>query len=111
MAGHPSALELLKVSKGRPTCNPNSDSEAERLACGCTAPSWVSLTHPVIESFCDRRSANPVSQAAQWSEEKGLETLYKGYNFCSSSTMVRDVQRGIAMISGLYASGLMVVRE
>jgi arylesterase/paraoxonase len=43
MAGHPSAFDLMKVSKGRPICNPNSDAEAERLACGCTAPSWVSV--------------------------------------------------------------------
>ncbi|KAF2438799.1 calcium-dependent phosphotriesterase [Karstenula rhodostoma CBS 690.94] len=89
MAGHPSALELIKVSKGRSRCNPSSDSEAERLACDCTAPSW----------------------AAQWSEEKGLETLYLGSGFCSSSTMVRDVKRGVSMISGLYARGLMVITE
>ncbi|KAF9735208.1 hypothetical protein PMIN06_008971 [Paraphaeosphaeria minitans] len=89
MAGHPSALELMKLSKGRPLCNPNSESEAERLACDCTAPSWV----------------------AQWSEEKGLETLFHGSYFCSSSTMVRDVKRGISMISGLYERGLMVIRE
>ncbi|KAK7179301.1 hypothetical protein DPSP01_005721 [Paraphaeosphaeria sporulosa] len=89
MAGHPSALELMKIRKGRPLCSPNSDSEAERIACDCTAPSW----------------------AAQWSEEKGLETLFQGSYFCSSSTMVRDVKRGISLISGLYERGIMVINE
>lgn len=89
MAGHPSALELMKVSKGRPSCNPESEIEAEHEACECTAPSW----------------------AAQWTEEEGLKTLYKGLEFCSSSTMVRDVKRGVTMLSGLYDKGVMVIQE
>lgn len=89
LAGHPSALELMKVSKGRPSCNPGSEIQAERDACECKAPSWT----------------------AQWTEKEGLKTLYKGYDFCTSSTMVRDAERGWGMITGLYDRGVMVFRE
>lgn len=89
LSGHASALALMKVSKGRGICDPQSDVEAERAACECTAPSW----------------------AAQWSEKDGLKTLYKGVDFCASTTLVRDVKRGVAMISGLYDSGIMVIKE
>ena len=89
LSGHASALALMKVSKGRGTCDPNSDIQKEREACQCTAPSW----------------------AAQWTEKDGLKTLYKGKDFCSSTTMVRDVKRGVAMISGLYENGIMVIKE
>ncbi|KAJ4293112.1 hypothetical protein N0V90_008394 [Kalmusia sp. IMI 367209] len=89
VAGHPSALDLMKVSKNRPYCKPESDIQAEREACGCSAPSYV----------------------AQWTENYGLETLYQGYEFCSSTMMVRDVTRGVAFVSGLYEKGVMFVRE
>lgn len=87
MAGHPFAPALMKVSKGRATCNPHGDVQ-EREACKCTAPSWV----------------------AEWSEQEGLRTLYKdgGEEFCSSSTAVRDNSRGVGIISSLYESGILV---
>lgn len=90
LAGHPSAPSLMVVSKGRARCD-LAGSEEEKRACACTAPSW----------------------AAEWSEEEGLREVYKndGGEFCSSSTFVRDVGRGIGMISGLYERGLLVVRE
>lgn len=86
LAGHPFAIGLMKVSKGRPGCEPGS--EGEELACACTAPSW----------------------AAEWSEERGLVEVYKddGREFCSSSTMVRDSARGFGALSGLYERGLLV---
>lgn len=89
LAGHPSAIELMKVSKGRPNCDPESEIEAEREACECRAPSWV----------------------AEWTERGGLKTLYQGYDFCSSTTMVRDVERGWGLVTGLYERGVMIVRE
>ncbi|KAH9868632.1 hypothetical protein J1614_007704 [Plenodomus biglobosus] len=90
VSGHPFAPGLMVVSKGRAKCD-LAGSEEEKKACGCTAPSWV----------------------AEWSEEGGLKELYKndGREFCSSSTFARDVGRGIGIVSGLYNSGIMVVRE
>ncbi|KAF2867989.1 hypothetical protein BDV95DRAFT_630909 [Massariosphaeria phaeospora] len=89
MAGHPFVPALTKVAKQRPGCVPGSEKEEEKSACECGAPSW----------------------AAEWSEEGGLKELYKGYEFCSSTTLVRDTKRGVGMMSGLYERGLLVFKE
>ncbi|KAF2643354.1 calcium-dependent phosphotriesterase [Massarina eburnea CBS 473.64] len=88
IAGHPDVFRLMQVSKGRPSCVEGSEKEEERKACECIAPSW----------------------AAEWSEEKGLRTFYKGEDFCSSSMAVRDVERGVGIVSGLYEKGVMVFK-
>jgi arylesterase/paraoxonase len=90
MAGHPFAPALVKTAKDRATCDMQGSEEA-RKACECTSPSWV----------------------AEWSEEGGLNTLYKdnGEEFCSSSTFARDVGRGFGVVTGLYDRGLLMVRE
>ena len=87
MAGHPFAPALMKVSKGRAKCDAQGSKE-EREACACTAPSWV----------------------AEWSEGEGLRELYKddGREFCSSSTVVRDAESGVGIVSGLYEKGILV---
>lgn len=89
MAGHPFAPHLVALAKGRADCDPESRDEAPRKACECSSPSW----------------------AAEWTEERGLTTLYKSYAFCSSATLVRDVTRGVGMMSGLYEKGILVFRE
>lgn len=83
MAGHPFAMGLMAVAKGRKGC-----VEGDEEACGCTAGSW----------------------AAEWSEEGGLRELYRddGREFCSSSTIARDGVRGVGMMSGLYERGVLV---
>ncbi|KAE8824774.1 hypothetical protein CFE70_008849 [Pyrenophora teres f. teres 0-1] len=90
MAGHPFALELVKVSKARANCDMSGSEEAKK-ACECTAPSW----------------------AAEWSGEAGFKTLYKnsGEEFCSSSAFARDVSRGVGFVTGLYDRGILLVRE
>lgn len=87
MAGHPFAPGLMKVSKGRAQCDVSGSAE-EKKACECTAPSWV----------------------AEWSEKDGLKELYRndGTEFCSSSTAVRDAERGVGIVSGLYERGILV---
>jgi arylesterase/paraoxonase len=89
LAGHPFGPALMRVSKGRVTCNPHGDLQ-EKEACKCTAPSWV----------------------AEWSEKDGLATLYKnnGEEFCSSSTAVRDNDRGVGIVTGLYESGILIFK-
>lgn len=93
LAGHPYAPALMEVAKGRAQCD-EEGSEVEKKACGCWAPSW----------------------AGEWSKEGGLKTLLlddangkKGV--CSSSTVVRDVKRGVGVISMLYGKGLVVFKE
>ncbi|PVI06617.1 calcium-dependent phosphotriesterase [Periconia macrospinosa] len=85
LAGHPDPFRLMHVSKNRWACVVGSDVEEERRACGCIAPSW----------------------AGEWTEARGLRTLYKSEGFCSSTTLVRDVERGVGMISGLYSDGIL----
>jgi arylesterase/paraoxonase len=90
MAGHPFAPALVNVAKNRANCNMEGSRE-QKKACHCTAPSWV----------------------AEWTEDGGLNTLYKndGEEFCSSSTFARDVERGFSIVTGLYERGLLVVKE
>ncbi|KAI8937690.1 hypothetical protein NX059_005391 [Plenodomus lindquistii] len=90
VSGHPFAPGLVTVSKARANCH-LAGTEEEKKACECTAPSWV----------------------AEWSEEGGLKELYKndGTEFCSSSTFARDAKRGVGIMTGLYDSGILVVRE
>lgn len=88
MAGHPFAPTLMKVAKGRAKCVMGSEVEEERAACQCNADSWV----------------------AEWSEEGGLKELVKGDQLCSSSTVVRDVGRGVGIVSGLYDHGITVFK-
>ncbi|PSN63221.1 calcium-dependent phosphotriesterase [Corynespora cassiicola Philippines] len=91
VAGHPFAPGLFVTAKGRPGCMEGSEEEESVEACKCEAPSW----------------------AAEWSEEGGLREIYKdnGTEFCSSSTVVRDVERGVGMVSGLYDRGILVFKE
>ena len=90
LAGHPFAFALMRVAKARGKCN-HDGTEEEKKACECTSPSWT----------------------AEWTEEKGLRTIYQdsGEEFCSSSTFVRDVKRGVGIVSGLYDRGVLVVKE
>lgn len=90
LAGHPFVPALTKVVQGRAGCNEHG-SEEEKAKCECTAPSW----------------------AAEWSEKDGLKELLKdgaesGNGICSSSTIVRDVRRGVGMVSMLYGKGIVV---
>jgi arylesterase/paraoxonase len=87
VAGHPFAPQLMSVAKGRAGCEVERDAQ-----CACGAPSWV----------------------GEWSEAEGLRTLLmsKGEEgICSSSTAVRDVERGVGMVSMLYGRGVVVFKE
>jgi arylesterase/paraoxonase len=90
MAGHPFAPALVKLAKYRANCD-TEGSDKQKKACYCTSPSWI----------------------AEWTEEGGINTLYKdsGEEFCSSSTFARDVGRGFGIVTGLYDRGLLVVKE
>jgi arylesterase/paraoxonase len=86
IVGHPFAPRLMGVSQRRAGCVDESDD-----ACRCDSPSWV----------------------GEWSEEKGLRTVLAdgGGEVCSSSTAVRDVGRGVGVVSMLYGRGIVVFEE
>ncbi|KAI1207080.1 uncharacterized protein F4807DRAFT_213238 [Annulohypoxylon truncatum] len=93
VAGHPHPPSLDKYASTRHKCNsPDlaSADEAVREECKTTrAFSWVS----------------------RWTEEKGLEDLYIGADYPSSCTAAFDSKRGVGVVAGLYAKGVMVWRE
>ncbi|KAF2275020.1 uncharacterized protein EI97DRAFT_494930 [Westerdykella ornata] len=89
VAGHPFAPALVDVAIRRGSCN-SSDFDGEvSEKCKCNAPSW----------------------AAEWSEEGGLRVLYQGYAICGSTTAVRDGERRIGVVTGLYDRGIMVFKQ
>lgn len=83
IAGHPHAPSTEEVGKGNAACHGHGITKAE--ACQLPKLSWV----------------------AEWSEEEGVKTLYSGSEFGTSTTAVRDPERGIGFVVGLYESGLM----
>ena len=49
--------------------------------------------------------------AVEWTEEEGVEEIYLGSEVDTGSSVVRDVKRGVGMVSGLYGKGLLVWDE
>ncbi|KAI0595532.1 putative paraoxonase [Biscogniauxia sp. FL1348] len=91
IAGHPHVPTLGKFAQTRHACNGPEEEEGGRpdYCAAPGAPSWV----------------------AEWTEEGGLRNLYAGTEYPSSATAARDVRRGVGVVSGLYAKGVMVWRD
>jgi arylesterase/paraoxonase len=94
IAGHAHMPSLVEFTKTRHICNDPAEltsaaAETREYCKTGTAPSWVS----------------------EWSEAGGLRDLYVDTEYPSSSTMVRDEARNVAIVVGLYAKGIMAMRE
>ncbi|KAI1818286.1 putative paraoxonase [Poronia punctata] len=94
ISGHPHMPTLVKFTQTRFVCNSPEElskaDEATKEACRTlTAPSW----------------------AARWTQEGGVENLYADDEYPSSATAVRDSDRRMGIISGLYAKGIFVWKE
>ncbi|KLU84492.1 hypothetical protein MAPG_03533 [Magnaporthiopsis poae ATCC 64411] len=95
IAGHPHPGSLNKVKEARRVCMDALHGSGEAEAADCnrvkkSAPSWVS----------------------EWTEEAGLRHIYVAHaGFGSSSTAVRDVDKGMGIITGLYEEGVLVWKE
>ncbi len=87
IAGHPHGPTLEKVAKSNRFCH--SGVAEEREKCFTEGLSWV----------------------AEWSEVEGVKTLYVGDEYGTSTTAVRDVGRGVGVVTGLYAEGVYVWRD
>lgn len=85
IAGHAHVRSITTFAQSRARCNA-LDSKADKKGCDGTSPSYI----------------------AQWSEDAGLQDLYVGDAFSSSTTAVRDVERGIGLAMGLYEKGILV---
>ncbi|KAF4339236.1 serum paraoxonase lactonase 3 [Fusarium beomiforme] len=94
IAGHGNMPTLAKFTQSRRICNDpfeyeRADTSAKELCKNISAVSWVS----------------------EWSESEGLKHLYVDTEYPSSSTVVKDAGRGVGIISGLYAKGILIWRE
>ncbi|KHN95935.1 Six-bladed beta-propeller, TolB-like protein [Metarhizium album ARSEF 1941] len=94
IAGHPHFPSLVKFTATRHICN-----DAAELA----------KANDEMRQYC--REGKAASWAAEWSEEDGLKNLYVGTEYPSSATAARDSRRGVGIISGLYAKGILVLRD
>ncbi|KAJ4247779.1 hypothetical protein NW762_012988 [Fusarium torreyae] len=91
IAGHGHMPALTKFTHARHICNDpvefeRADSNAKEFCATGEAMSWVS----------------------EWSESEGLKHLYVDTKYPSSSTAVKDAGRGVGIITGLYAKGILV---
>lgn len=94
IAGHPFVSACYKFAHSRHICNEPGELEG---------------ASPEIKEYCANGEAT--SGVAEWSEEGGLKHIYSSTEFPTSSTAVKDAKRGVGIITGLYASGILVWRE
>ncbi|KAH7141079.1 hypothetical protein EDB81DRAFT_799378 [Dactylonectria macrodidyma] len=94
IAGHPHLPSLAKFTHTRYICN-----DADELA-GATAD---------VKEFC--ATGLGASWVAEWSEGGGLKHLYVGTDYPTSATAAKDADKGVGIVSGLYAKGILVWRD
>ncbi|KAF5251881.1 hypothetical protein FANTH_3063 [Fusarium anthophilum] len=94
IAGHGNMPALAKFTQSRRFCN--DPYEYERA-------------DPTIKKSCGNLQA--VSWVSEWSESEGLKHLYVDTEYPSSSTAVKDSGKGVGIISGLYAKGILIWRD
>ncbi|KAF5553802.1 serum paraoxonase lactonase 3 [Fusarium mexicanum] len=94
IAGHGNMPALAKFTQSRRFCN--DPFEHERA-------------DPTIKESC--RNLQAVSWVSEWSESEGLKHLYVDTEYPSSSTAVKDGGKGVGIISGLYAKGILIWRD
>ncbi|KAE8153814.1 hypothetical protein BDV25DRAFT_148836 [Aspergillus avenaceus] len=85
IAGHPHPPSLEKVAKSRPRC------QADAADCpNVHAPSWV----------------------AEWKPDGSYRNIFVSKSdFITSSTAIRDADRKLGIVTGLYEKGILVWRE
>ncbi|KAH7192571.1 uncharacterized protein B0J16DRAFT_411276 [Fusarium flagelliforme] len=93
IAGHGHMPSLVKFTHSRRICNEPGEYERADVK---------------AKELCERSEA--VSWTAEWSESEGLKNLYVDTEYPSSSTVVKDADRGVGIITGLYAKGILVWR-
>jgi arylesterase/paraoxonase len=88
VSGHPHPFSMAAFAKSRDACHSGVGTEKEKA--------------------CALRAATGV---AEWTEKEGLKVLWMSEEFATGSTAVRDVGRGVGIVSGLYDKGLLVWRD
>lgn len=94
VAGHPYFPALEEFSKSRDMCNDYSK---------------LATADPSVQEYC--KTANAPSWVSRWTEARGVEHLYVGGEYPSSSTAAFDSERNVGIVTGLYAKGILVWRQ
>ena len=95
IAGHAHLPSIARFTATRHVCN-----DAAELA----------RATDDMRRYCETEAAAP-SWVAEWSEADGLRSVYVETEYPSSATAARDDGRGVGIVAGLYAKGLLVWRE
>ena len=90
IAGHPHPLSMFDFAKSRDACHSDEAGSKEK------------------EEACAVRTSTGV---AEWSEADGLKVLWMSDEFATGCTAVKDGERGVGIVSGLYERGILVWRE
>lgn len=97
VAGHPHVPSTVKYAKTRHICN-----DPVELQVMATAKQ---------KRYCEE-DATATSWVSEWDPATGeLRHLYSGTEYPSSATAARDNARGVGIVAGLYAKGLLVWRD
>lgn len=75
----------------------------------CNDPVELAGATPEMKEYCESGTAS--SWVAEWSELEGLKNVYVGLDYPSSCTFLRDPERNVGIVTGLYAKGIMVLEE
>lgn len=94
VAGHPHLPSLDKFARSRKICH---------------RPEVLEIQDQEAKDMCDGIGA--ASWAVEWTPEGGVRHIYAGWDYPTSATVVRDRKRGMGIVAGLYAKGLLVWRD
>ncbi|KAK7724671.1 hypothetical protein SLS63_008508 [Diaporthe eres] len=94
VAGHPHLPSLNKFARSRRVCH---------------RPEVLEAQGQEAQALCERSGA--ASWASEWTPEGGVRHIYSGWDYPTSASVVRDRERRVGIVAGLYAKGLMVWRD
>lgn len=94
IAGHPHLPSLNKFARSRRVCH---------------RPEAVAAGGEEAQKMCDKTTA--ASWVSEWTPEGGLKHIYAGWEYPTSSSAVRDREKRVGIVSGLYGKGLLVWRD
>ncbi|KAI3390531.1 hypothetical protein diail_9275 [Diaporthe ilicicola] len=94
VAGHPHLPSLGKFARSRRVCH---------------RPDVLEEQGQETRDMCATTGA--ASWASEWTPEGGVQHIYAGWEYPTSASVVRDRERGVGIVAGLYAKGLLVWRD
>ncbi|KXJ89279.1 hypothetical protein Micbo1qcDRAFT_11766 [Microdochium bolleyi] len=99
IAGHPHVPSTVKYAQTRHVCN-----DPAELPRATAEMQWYCML--------DAHSGRATSWVSEWDPATGaVRHLYSGTEYASSATAARDDARGVGIVAGLYAKGILVWRD